>query len=277
MPRPTLAVLLALAAGTAVAQPAAAPPRFKWQPGQVLTYKVLQETAVEETTLDEKAEKGVTAATRTQLALTRQWTVKDVATDGAATLEMRITALRREIKHADGMTTVQDSATPADAAAMSGFLNQPVVVAVVDARGRMEVKETKGGSAGRLHAELPFRVVFPDAGPAPGQSWDRAFTLKLDPPLGAGETHEFTQTYTAKGGANGLLTFGVTTALKAPPKTAAERLPLLPMLWTGELYFDPAAGAYRAARLTAKSELPNHLGEGTKYVYQSAYSEDLVK
>lgn len=279
MARRKLVILLGLvaAAGVAAAQPAGPAARFKWQPGQVLTYKVVQHTAVQETTLDEKAEKGVTATTQTQLALTRQWAVKDVTPAGTATLEMRITALKTDIRQADGMTVAQDSANPDDAKAMAAFLNQPVVVVAVDSQGRLvAVKEAKAGSAARLHAELPFRVVLPDAGPAAGQTWDRAFALKLDPPLGAGESYDFTQTYTAKGVQNGMLTVGLTTALKAPPKTAGEQVPLVPMLWAGELYFDPAAGAYHAARLTTKAELTNHLGEGTKYVYQSVYSEDRV-
>ena len=114
------------------------------------------------------------------------------------------------------------------------------------------------------------------AAPAAGQTWDRAFTLKLDPPLGAGEAHDFTQTYTAKGVQNGLLVVGVSTALKAAPKTTGEQVPLVPMLWAGDVYFNPAAGTYHAARLSAKAELTNHLGEGTKYVYQSSYTEDAV-
>lgn len=264
------------AAGFVAAQPEAAP-RFKWQTGQTLTYKVAQQTVVQETTLDDKAEKAVTADTRTSLALTRRWAVKDVSAAGVATLEMTITALKREIRQADGTAVTLDSANPDDAKGMAEYLNRPVVLVAVDAQGRLvEVKEAKGGSAARLHAELPFRVVLPDATPAAGQSWNRTFNLKLDPPLGAGETHEFTQTYTAKGTQDGLLVVGVGTALKAPPKTAGEQVPLVPMLWTGDVYFDPAAGRYHAARLSAKAELPNHLGEGTKYVYQSVYSEDVV-
>jgi hypothetical protein len=264
------------ASGFVAAQPDAAP-RFKWQTGQTLTYKVAQQTAVQETTLDDKAEKAVTADTRTSLALTRRWAVKDVSAAGVATLEMTITALKREIRQADGTSVTLDSANPDDAKGMAEYLNRPVVLVAVDAQGRLvEVKEAKGGSAARLHAELPFRVVLPDAAPAAGQSWTRAFNLKLDPPLGAGETHEFTQTYTAKGTQDGLLVVGVGTALKAPPKTAGEQVPLVPMLWTGDVYFDPAAGRYHAARLSAKAELPNHLGEGTKYLYQSVYSEDVV-
>ena len=113
---------------------------------------------------DDKAEKAVTADTRTSLALTRRWLVKDVSPTGVATLEMTITELKRDIRQPDGTTLTIDSANPDDAKGMADYLNRPVVVVVVDPQGRLvEVKEAKGGSASRLHAELPFRVVLPDA------------------------------------------------------------------------------------------------------------------
>lgn len=102
--------------------------------------------------------------------------------------------------------------------------------------------------------------------------------MKLDPPNGTGESYDFTQKYVSKGATKeGLLVVGVETALKAPPKTTGEQVPLVPMLWTGDVYFNTVAGKYHAARLTAKAELANHQGEGTKFVYESTYSEDAIE
>jgi hypothetical protein len=188
---------------------------------------------------------------------------------------MQLTAVRNEFRRPDGTTELRDSANPEQAKEMAEFLNKPVVVVRIDARGQLvEVKEAKTGSETRLYAELPFRLTLPDAGPAPGQAWDRTFSIKLDPPAGTGEAHEFVQKYTCKGVKDGLAVVGVETALKAPPKTTGEQVPLVPMLWTGDVYFNVAAGKYHAARLTTKAELPNHLGAGTKFVYQSTYTED---
>ncbi|MDB5308331.1 MAG: hypothetical protein JWO38_2533 [Gemmataceae bacterium] len=282
MPRRLSAAVLGIAAviGVGFAQPPADTPalRFKWQPGQTLNYKVSQQTVVQETTTDEKTEKPTTAESRTTLALSRRWAVKEVDASGTATLEMQITELRNEIRLPDGSTVVRDSTNPDHAKEMADYLNKPVVVVRVDAQGRLvEVKEAKQGSAVRLSAELPFRLTLPDTGPTAGQAWDRTFALKLDPPLGTGESHDFVQKYTCKGIKDGLAVVGVQTALKAPPKTTGEQVPLVPMLWTGEVYFNVASGKYHAARLTTKTELANHLGEGTKFVYQSSYNEDAVE
>lgn len=282
MSRRLAAVILGVAATAGFGStqpPAGAPPlRFNWQAGQTLTYKVTQHTAVTETTLDEKTERPVTSVSQTDLQLTRVWAVKAVDQAGTATLAMSITALKNQIKQSDGNVIARDSANPEHAREMAEFLNKPIVVVRVDARGRLvEVKEAKAGSANRLHAELPFRVTLPDAGPVTGQTWDRAFSLKLDPPLGTGESREFVQQYTCKQVQNGVAVVGVETVLKAQPKTAGEQVPLVPMFWKGDVVFDTAAGRYRNARLSVAAELPNHLGEGTKFVYQSQYAEELVE
>jgi hypothetical protein len=270
---------VAVPVGVGVAQPAnPARLRFKWQPGQTLHYKVTQVTIVQETTLDEKTQKPVATTSQTTLALTRRWAVKVVDPNGIATLEMSITSLKNEIRQPDGNTVVRDSANAEHAKEMAEYLNRPIVVVRMDPQGRLaEVKETKQGSAARLHAELPFRLTLPDAGPTEAQSWERTFGLKLDPPLGTGENYDFIQKYTCKQVKDGLAVVSVETALKAPPKATAEQVPLVPMLWTGDLYFNIAAGKYHAARLTAKSELADHLGEGTRFVYQSSYNEDALE
>ncbi len=73
---------------------------------------------------------------------------------------------------------------------------------------------------------------------------------------------------------NGFTTVAVSTTIKDMPAQASDQIPLLPMVMEGDIYFH-AAGRYQAARLKIKKELMNHQGEGTKYVFESTYSEDL--
>jgi hypothetical protein len=261
------------------AQPPAAPVvRFKWEANATHTYKVMQQTVVRETTLDPRTEKPVTSEARTDLTLKKRWLVKSVDAGGVATLEMTILEMKNVFRRADGTSLERDSANPEHAKEMAGYLNVPVVVVRVDGQGRIvEVKEAKAGSAERLYAELPFRMTLPDASPAIGESWERGFTMKLDPPLGTGESYEFLQKFTPASNAGDLLSANVETTLKAPPKALAERVPLVPMLWTGNVYFNTRAGQYRAARLKVKAELPNYQGKGTKFEYESVYNEDVVE
>jgi hypothetical protein len=261
------------------AQPPASPAvRFKWEANATNTYRVMQQTVVRETALDPKTEKPVTTEARTDLTLKKRWLVKSVDAGGVATLEMTITEMKSVFRRADGTALERDSANPEHAKEMADYLNVPVVVVRVDGQGRIvEVKETKAGSATRLHAELPFRMTLPDAAPAIGRSWERTFTVKLDPPHGTGESYEFLQKFTPAAHADGLLSASVETTLKSPPKALAERVPLVPMLWTGNVYFSTRAGKYQAARLKVKADLPNYQGEGTRFEFESVYNEDLLE
>jgi hypothetical protein len=278
-----LFIILTLIPSSAMAEPPTQAPanpslRFKWQQDQTLTYKVLQRTLVRETAIDDKTGKPVTTEASTNLSLVKKWAVKEIDSAGVATLEMTITEMKNEIRRPDGSVLVLDSTNPDSVKEMAAYLNVSVLTVRVDQQGRIvEVKEAKGGSANRLQAELPFRVMLPDTGPIGGQTWDRTFTLKLDPPLGTGESYEFAQKYACSGVKDGLAIATVETSLKAPPKSLSERVPLVPMLWTGDVYFNVAAGKYHAARLKVKAELPNYQGEGTKFEYESSYAEDIVE
>ena len=136
-------------------------------------------------------------------------------------------------------------------------------------------KKANSARRNRFTIDLPFKILLPLSGLKEGLNWDRNFTIKLDPPQGTGETYEATQKYTVKAPVSGLTTIGVGTAIKEMPAQASDQIPLLPMLLEGDVYFHEDTGRYFAARLKLKKELLNHAGEGSKYVYESVYSEDL--
>lgn len=282
--RGCVGAVLVFAAGATAAEPG--PYRFRFQPGQVLTYSVRQQTAVTETAHDETSKDLRTGTTVTKLALTRRWEVKAVDAAGVATLEMSIAAIRQEIARPgpadkDGKPTLDslviDSATAEGQQQAVAYLNKPIVTVRLDPRGQLVEAKAVTGTTDRLAAELPFRLTLPETAPAAGVTWERPFTIKLDPPLGTGETHDATQTYTLKGVTDGTATVAVTSALKATPADTAQLPPLIPLLWEGEVTFDPAGGKYTGAKLSVKREVPNHQGTGTKFVYESRYTETLEK
>lgn len=278
MHRGWIILAVALSAGAA---PAQTPLRFQWRAGQVLTCTARQTTTVTETTLEDG--RPVVGLTVTRLILTRRWEVTGVDPAGVATLELSVTALRQRIARPgppdkDGKPTVDasdlDSATAEGRRQMAAFLGKPIVTVRVDPQGRVVEATGSPAFADRLRAEPPFRITLPDR---PAAGWNRAFTIKLDPPLGTGEEYAAVQKYTLRGGGNGRAVIGLSTALTPPPKDPAELPPLVPLLWEGEAYFDPVAGRYLGAKLTAKREVVNHQGEGTRFVYDSEYTEEVER
>ena len=275
--------LLAVALGSAGS--AQEPPRFRFAVGQPLTYSVEQTTTISEATLEDGV--PAVAGTVTKLSLTRRWAVTAVTPAGEATLEMTLLGLKQVIarpgaKDKDGKRTVDqlviDSATAEGKAQLASLLGKPILTVRLDARGKLlEARGDNPTSAARLQVELPFRVTLPEAFPAAGGTWGRAVVVKLDPPQGTGEKYDATQTVTFKGDNQGFAVLGLATALKAPPKDPAEMVGLVPLLWEGDVYYHRATGRYAGARLAVKKEVADHAGPGTKFTYETAYTEALAE
>jgi hypothetical protein len=267
--------LTILAVCTFAAAVQAQAPRFHWQAGQVLTYRVSQSTEAVETVKDQ------TLKTTTKLDLVKRWQVIGVDDAGTATIQMSLASLRMENLPPSGEAMIFDSANPAKSHEqlrdeMAKYVGPPLVSARIDNRGQLvEVKECKFGPESRLQCDLPFKLVLPADSFAVGKSWERTYQIKLDPPQGTGEKYEALQKFTVKPPVNGLTVVGVSTTIKDMPAQTSDQVPLLPMLLEGDVYFHESNGRYYAARLKLKKELVNHAGEGTKYVFESSYQEDL--
>jgi hypothetical protein len=270
--RKAMATVLAVLA-TASAVTAQAPARLRWQPGQVLTYRVEHTTVATDTTSEVRSE------TRTRLNLVRRWQVLEVDRAGVATVQLSLAAMRMEWTKADGETllfdsTQPDKSTPEMRESIGRYLNGPLAVLRVDDRGRVvQVKESRYGPASRFEVEVPFAAVLPAEPLAAGLTWERPFQITLEPPQGAGEKYAAVQRYACKGVDGNLATFTLATALKSPPEAAADQLPLLDKLTEGEVVFDVAAGRLHRAALRVDREVKAYMGEGSSYHIQSSYLE----
>jgi len=271
-----LPILVLLLASSAFAQQ---PPRFKFVAGQQLAYLVEQQTTVVETTTD--VCQPTTSMTVNKLNLRKVWTVKTVSPENIAALELTITSMKNSIarngpKDKDGKPTIDrtvvDSATDEGKAATAGFLNKVILTIGMDELGRILGAESANRvAADRILHELPFRIVFPKNKPLPDQTWERSFEMKA--PTGTGEKYDFIQTFSSKPAANGLTVFGMETKFKAEPKDANELPPLIPVLWSGEVFWNAADGSYAGAKLAIDREIDKHQGEGSKFRFEGRYTE----
>lgn len=244
--------------------------RFEWKAGEDHKFAVKHDTTITETLPGKAA-----SVTSTKLTLAKTWSVTAVDADGTATMSLAITALRQEIARTGEETIVLDSATPDGAQATAAYLNKPILTAKIDPRGRVsDVTATVGDAAARLQAELPFRVELP-AELKDDTKWERAFTIKLDPPVGTGETHEASQSFAVEKRDGARTTIKLGTSLKSPPKEVAELQPLLPWLWEGTVTLE--GSRYAGAKLSVNREYANHQGAGSKFAFASAFEETRVE
>ena len=270
---PALAAVLAVTA-TAPAQSTAW--RFRWEKGHTLTYRVEHVSSATEV-ID-----GKTSGFSSKLTLTKRWHVKDVDADGTATLEMSLTAMRHEMTPPDGKALVFDSADPDKSDAgmkenLAKYVGSVLAVLRVDAFGRVvEVKESKHGPASKFESDLPFKLVLPEGELKEGASWERKYTVTLDPPQGTGEKFDARQTYTCGEVKDGAAVVTFKTAIGNLPESVADQRPLLPSLTEGTVVFDVKAGLMKSARVVIDQERKGHQGEGSSYRLKSTYTEEYV-
>ncbi len=255
-----------------------AAPRFKFTKGDTLSYKVVQVTSTEESFPDEKGKiEEVKHTTRAEIV--RKWKVTDVDEKGIATLEMSIGSLKWNHTLPDGKDESFDSDKPDELnkKEMAKMVGTTLAILRIDAQGKLlEVKQSKAGPESRFFADLPFKVIFPEAETKMGDSWTRDYALVLEPPHGTGEKFDSQQKYTHAEAKGGLMVIGLTTTLKKAPSSVTEQIPLIPMQNEGEVFFHAESGRYVGARLKVTKELKDHQGEGSKYKFSSTYTEDFI-
>jgi hypothetical protein len=245
--------------------------RFHWRTGQVLPYRV------EHVTTSSEVVNGNKVVTSSKLTVLKHWQVLDVDAQGVATLQLSLAAMRNEQVRPSGETLVFDSANPEKSTPelrtqLAKYVGTPLAVLRVDGFGR--VLEVKQGPASRYESEPPFIITLPATLPAVGQSWERAYKLTLDPPLGTGEKYDAVQKFVLSKSDAGQAVMQLTTELRTLPENATDRLPLLQKLPAGEVTFDARTGRLQRARLRIDQQLQGHNGAGSSYRFQSTYTEE---
>src|SRR5262245_58271115 len=135
MRRAFMVVLLAV--GLVQSASAQAPAwRFKWQAGQVLSYRVGDQTRAVEVNGDGTVE------TRNQVSLVKQWKVIAVDASGVATLQHSVASLRMETIAPSGQVLVFDSDKPAESTPvlreqMAKYMGVPLSTVRLDATGQL--------------------------------------------------------------------------------------------------------------------------------------------
>ncbi len=121
--------------------------QFRWQKGQVLTYKAEHKTSVEEVVEKSKAASG------SKLSVVKRWQVAEVDAKGTPSCTFRwrrcaMSKLGPMAKSCFSIPPTRTKAQPELREQMSKFIGQTLAILRVDTQGR--VLEVKQGSAGSL-------------------------------------------------------------------------------------------------------------------------------
>lgn len=247
---------------------------FRWQKGQVLSYRVEHDTRVTEVLAGNRVEMS------SRLKLVKRWHVDDVDEHGVATLRLQITSMRNEQTRPGGEALIFDSdhpdkSTPELHSQLGKFIGKTLTVLTVDAQG--SVIKVLEGSAGQFESDLPFVIRLSSNEVKEGESWERRYPIVLKPPFGTGEKYQAIQHYQVIRFANSQAHLHLTTTINGLPKGASEQLPLLPRQPQGDIVFDISTGKVLQADLRIERELTGHQGAGSSYRFESRYTEQLME
>lgn len=246
-------------------------PRFRWQTGQVLVYRI-DHNITASYVMGEN-----TSETKTRVQSLKRWQVMGVDAAGTATLQMTIQALMFEMLRPDGKTEVFDSAhpenSPEEIRKQFAYVGQPLLLLRVDGQGKViEIKQAQAehGSMAKFESDPPFKLLLPAEALRPDLAWERPYQITLEPPQGAGEKYDAVQRYQCKSIADGVATVALATELKNTPAAAEDQIPLWQMQPQGDITFDARSGRLLKATLRIDKEAKI---EGGNTRFQSIYTE----
>jgi hypothetical protein len=246
---------------------------FQWKNGQMLKYRVDHNTTVTETVM------GVKEQTTSKLKLVKQWKVLAVDGSGVGTLQLTLLSMRNEQIRPNGETLIFDSAepdksTPALKDGLMKYVGTPIAEVRIDAQGR--VLESKKGPIERYDAEPALLLVLPAGTVTQGKSWERPFTITLNPPQGTGEKYSAVQQYECKETNSQFARIGVRTVVKNMPANPLDQVPLFQRMPEGEVIFNYKSGYLHSAHIRIVRDLTEHQGKNSSYRFESDYREEFV-
>ncbi|GBD36361.1 hypothetical protein HRbin36_01484 [bacterium HR36] len=251
-------------------------PRFRFQPGEVLQYRVQQTTKVMHTLA------GETSVLESSTELVKRWEIQEVGADGTVVMQLTIPQIKLTQKLPTGQSVHYDSTKPDDShpalkQQMEQFLGKPTVRLKIDARGNvLQAQPLVTVSVGHFASEPPFAVVLP---PEPWKTqlrWTRPYSLVLEPPLGTGDEYQAEQQLELRALNERQAEITWVTHVKGAPTTATERIPLLQKLTRGVAVFDLTTHRVTLIRMQAGGAVEGHEGPNSKYEFVSEYIERLL-
>jgi hypothetical protein len=249
---------------------------FKFKEGVPLIYQTSHTTKVDVVTPKES---------NSSLALVKQrkrWDVKKVDSLGVATLELSIEALAIEQSDPSGESIKYDSTdlSKSDSALAEQLKNvtgRPIMQVELDSDGTIKAYKHLTQRNDVLR-ELPFQVTVPaDRLPTVGSTWRRDFPITIEPPLASPpRTLRGVQNCNVVESNSNKLVIEVENKLIDEVKEPKLMVPVVQFLPKGTVVLDPKAGRLISANMKTEQVVNNFQGEGSKYTFNSTYTEELV-
>ena len=268
-----MAALLLGLAHTALAEDSATYTlRYRFEPGEVVRWKVEQQARVE--TIISGTKQTADTVSRS----VKVWRVADVADSGAMTVEHAVESIdmyqkvtgREEVRY----NSITDDEPPIEFAAAAKAVGKPLVLITIDARGTVAERKLLDPSQQKNDGQL--LLPMPEGPVQIGDHWTEMHEVDVTQENGVHKKIKTRQKFTLEEVEAGIATIRVATEILSPihdPKIEAQ---LVQITKHGRVKFDVERGRLIHQQLDLDERVHEFSGESSVMHYVTRFTEEIL-
>jgi len=247
--------------------------RYKFEPGEMVRWKVVHQALVRSTV------SGTTQTAETRSESVKVWQVKDVSPDGdqatfvhsVDSVDMRQSVSGRQDVHYNSRT---DAVVPTEFEEVAKAVGVPLSVILLDNRGRVlkrqEERSQPHAQPGEMTIPLPEKAV------AVKETWSLPHDANVRQKDGSNKQVKTRQEFTLMEVNNGIATIRVETIVLTPVRDPALEAQLIQHMTDGSVRFDIEAGRVIGQQVDIDKHVIGFQGEASSMHYVTRFTEELL-
>ena len=246
--------------------------RYKFQVGETLRWKVVDETQVETTV------SGTTQVAEANTVSTTAWRIDRVDPDGTAVFQHSVESVDMRQKVTGRMemryNSQTDAAAPPLFQAVARTIGVPLTRIVLDAKGKVQQSEPL---AGQPASEARVTIPLPDKAVAVKESWSVPFDFEVKLQGGDVTKVQTLQRYTLESVESGVASIRVEPQILTPMDNPVLEAQLVQREATGVVRFDIQSGRILSRKMEVDKRVVGFAGNGASVMgYRTHYTVELL-
>ncbi len=269
-------VVGAVSVSTAAAEPAEGPEtyllRYRFQPGQILSFEVVHRNLVRTSV------SGTTETVETRSQSVKLWRVREVRPDGSATIEYSVGEVDMWHKRSGTQEVRYNSRT--DQTPPRGFehlaqsVGVPLATITLDNRGEVLHREDMPAKAAAQPADQ-VTLRLPEGPIAMGHRWSLPHEIQVPRSTGGMMTVKLVQRFALERVRSGVAIIRVSTEILTPLDDPAVESQVVQYAKAGQMRFDVQAGRILSQQWDVDRHVVGFRGPASSLHYMARFSEQL--
>jgi hypothetical protein len=248
--------------------------RYKFQPGEIVRTKVLQQVVLD-TTIS-----GSTQTAETTSGSVKVWRITQVEPDGSITFEHSVESveMRQKVSGREAITynSKTDNEPPPQYEGVAKSVGVPLTVVTIDPSGKILKRVEKRASATGEQQNNQMVIPLPAQPTAVGESWNVPVDVTIGLEDGVTKVIKTRQHYTLEKVSNGVATISVATQVLTPVNNPKIQSQLIQRLTKGSIRFDIDAGRVLSQDIDLDEQVLGFQGPESNLHFLGRFTEEYI-